>query len=137
MFPFIGGRRWVERFYRFIVASSFPLPATWDCSSAFPIQYYPDNELRKKTGLVLQDSFRFTGNIAHNIRLINDGISDEDIRRAAQFVQADEFIENLPEGCSQEIGERGAAFSSAQRQLISFARTHGLLTEDFDWMKRL
>lgn len=71
---------------------------------SIPIQYYPDNELRKKMGLVLQDSFLFTGNIAHNIRLFNDGISDEDIRRAAQFVQADEFIENLSEGYNQEIG---------------------------------
>lgn len=88
-----------------------------------PIQDYENDELRRKVGLVLQDSFLFTGDISHNIRLFNPSISDEEVREAAGFVQADEFISRLPGGYAHEIGERGATFSSGQRQLISFART--------------
>jgi ATP-binding cassette, subfamily B, multidrug efflux pump len=65
----------------------------------------------------------FVGDIAQNIRLYNKEISDEDIKDAAQFVQASSFIEKLPQEYSTMLGERGAAFSSGQRQLISFART--------------
>lgn len=55
--------------------------------------------------------------------MYNKHISDEDVKSAARFVQASTFIEKLPEGYQTEIGERGATFSSGQRQLISFART--------------
>lgn len=87
------------------------------------IREYPAAELRKKIGLVLQEPFLFYGDIASNIRMYNDEITDDDIRRAAQFVQADHFIEGLPNGYHNKVIERGAEYSGGQRQLISFART--------------
>jgi ATP-binding cassette subfamily B multidrug efflux pump len=91
-----------------------------------PLQEYSDEELRKKMGLVLQDPFLFVGDIKKNIRLHNEGISDEEVREAAQFVQADPFIQKLPGKYDEPIGERGATLSSGQRQLLSFARTMAL-----------
>lgn len=88
-----------------------------------PLQTFQDEELRKKMGLVLQDPFLFVGNIKQNIKLFNDEITDEDIDQAAKFVQADSFIRDLPNEYEYEVGERGASFSSGQRQLIAFART--------------
>ncbi|WP_425590121.1 ABC transporter ATP-binding protein [Fictibacillus arsenicus] len=88
-----------------------------------PLSHFENNELRDKVGLVLQDPFLFVGDIAQNIRLYNKEITDSDIREAAKFVQASNFIEKLPEKYNTMLGERGAAFSSGQRQLISFART--------------
>ncbi len=80
-------------------------------------------ELRQKMGLVLQDAFMFYGNIADNIRLLNKEITDEEVVQAAKFVQADRFIESLPDTYYSKVIERGASYSSGQRQLISFART--------------
>ncbi len=60
------------------------------------IRKYPIQELRDEIGLVLQDSFMFYGTIKDNIRLLDDTITDEEIVQAAQFVQADRFIEKLP-----------------------------------------
>ncbi|WP_425284651.1 ABC transporter ATP-binding protein [Fictibacillus solisalsi] len=88
-----------------------------------PLSHFRNPELRSKMGLVLQDSFLFAGNIAHNISLFNTNITRERVKEAADFVQASEFIEKLPGGYDQEIGERGSTFSTGQRQLISFART--------------
>ncbi len=88
-----------------------------------PLEKYANDELRKKIGLVLQDPFLFVGDVKQNIRLYNKEISDEDIIEAAKFVQADSFIQDLPQAYDEPIGERGATFSSGQRQLISFART--------------
>lgn len=87
------------------------------------IRDYPMSELRKKMGLVLQDAFMFYGSVAGNIRMLNQEITDEQIVEAAQFVQADKFIDTLPEGYQSKVIERGASYSSGQRQLISFART--------------
>ena len=87
------------------------------------IREYPIEELRKKIGLVLQDSFMFYGTVKDNIRLHNQEITDEQIREAAQFVQAHTFIEKLPDGYDHKVTERGSTFSSGQRQLIAFART--------------
>lgn len=87
------------------------------------IKNYPIKELRKKTGLVLQDSFMFYGNIRDNIRLYNQAITDKEVEEAAKFVQADRFIQSLKSGYDHKVIERGASFSSGQRQLISFART--------------
>lgn len=84
---------------------------------------YSQGELRAKLGLVLQDPFLFYGDIQSNIRLYNKGISDIDVREAAEFVQANEFIEKLTDGYSSKVSERGSTFSSGQRQLIAFART--------------
>lgn len=87
------------------------------------IRDFPIEELRKKMGLVLQDAFMFYGNIADNIRLLNPAISEEEIVAAAKFVQADAFIADLPNTYNAKVIERGASYSSGQRQLISFART--------------
>jgi ATP-binding cassette, subfamily B, multidrug efflux pump len=87
------------------------------------IKNYPVNELREKMGLVLQDPFLFYGTIGDNIRLHNSELTEEDIKRAAEFVQADSFIEKLEDGYAQKVTERGSTFSSGQRQLIAFART--------------
>lgn len=87
------------------------------------IREYSLKELREKMGLVLQDAFMFYGDIAGNIRLLNPNITDQQIKEAAEFVQADKFIETLPGKYHAKVIERGASYSSGQRQLISFART--------------
>ncbi|WP_107995197.1 ABC transporter ATP-binding protein [Trichococcus paludicola] len=87
------------------------------------IKTYPIEEIRSKIGLVLQDSFLFYGDISHNIRLMNKDYTDRDIEGAAAFVHADSFIASLPGGYHAKVIERGASYSSGERQLISFART--------------
>ncbi len=87
------------------------------------LEKFEEQEIRKKIGLVLQDAFLFAGNVKQNIRMYNEEITDEEIEEAAKFVQANTFIEKLPEQYDTEVVERGAAFSSGQRQLIAFART--------------
>lgn len=81
------------------------------------------DELRSAIGQVQQDVFMFTGDIKSNIRLKNEGISEEDIREAACYVNADGFIEQLEHGYDEPVTECGATLSAGQRQLISFART--------------
>lgn len=87
------------------------------------VKDYADAELRNKIGLVLQDPFLFYGTIESNIRLHNAEMTDEEVRAAAEFVQADKFITKLPDGYLQKVTERGSTFSSGQRQLVAFART--------------
>lgn len=87
------------------------------------IRRYPKAELRQKLGLVLQEPFMFYGDISSNIRLYNDKITDDQIRKAAKTVQADDFIKKLSGEYHAEVGEGGSEFSQGQRQLISFART--------------
>jgi len=79
-------------------------------------------ELRRHVGLVLQDVFLFSGTVEDNIRLGNKEITGEQIRRAAQYVGADRFIDSLPQGYRTEVQERGTRLSVGQRQLIAFAR---------------
>lgn len=88
-----------------------------------PIKSFDNEELRKKIGLVLQDPFLFVGDIAYNIRLHNSSITDDQVEEAARFVQADPFIQKYENKYREKVTERGATFSSGQRQLISFART--------------
>ena len=78
--------------------------------------------LRAFFGLVLQDVHLFSGTVGGNIRLGNDSISDEGIRRAAESVHAARFIDRLPEGFATPVAERGATLSVGQKQLLSFAR---------------
>jgi ATP-binding cassette subfamily B multidrug efflux pump len=87
------------------------------------IREFTDEELRSKIGLVLQDPFVFVGDVKQNIRLGREGISDEEVVQAAQFVQAHPFIERLPRKYDEPLAERGATLSGGQRQLLSFART--------------
>ncbi|MCT4542447.1 MAG: ABC transporter ATP-binding protein/permease [Vallitalea sp.] len=81
------------------------------------------NNLRSNIGQMLQDVFLFTGDIKSNIRLKNNSISDKQIVEASKYVNADKFISKLPEKYDEKVYERGATFSSGQRQLLSFART--------------
>jgi ATP-binding cassette subfamily B multidrug efflux pump len=86
------------------------------------VRRYPQRDLRRHVGFVLQDVFLFSGTIASNIRLGNADISDEEVRRAAEFVNAHRFIERAPNGYATEVTERGSTLSAGQRQLIAFAR---------------
>lgn len=81
------------------------------------------DELRGAIGQVQQDVFMFTGDVKGNIRLKNDTITEEEIKEAARYVNADGFIEQLEHGYDEPVTERGATLSAGQRQLISFART--------------
>lgn len=81
------------------------------------------DSIRRAVGQVQQDVFLFTGDIKSNIRLSNENISDADIQAAAQFVNADEFIQRLEHGYEEAVTERGSTLSAGQRQLLSFART--------------
>lgn len=87
------------------------------------LREFPIEELRAEIGLVLQDSFMFYGTIKDNIRLLDDTISDREIVEAAEFVQANRFIEKLPDKYNHKVVERGAGFSSGEKQLLSFAST--------------
>lgn len=87
------------------------------------IREYPIQELRKKMGLVLQDSFLFYGDINRNIKLMSKELTEGDVKAAARFVHADRFIESLPGQYTAHVLERGSSYSSGERQLISFART--------------
>lgn len=87
------------------------------------LRQIPQAELRQKIGLVLQDSYLFYGDINFNIRLYNQNISDRQIQVAAQLVDADEFIQQLPQQYQTVINPGGSSLSAGQRQLISFART--------------
>lgn len=77
--------------------------------------------LRQRIGIVLQDVFLFTGDIRNNIQL-NQTMSEEKLREVIETVNADRFIDKLPDGIDSAVQERGATFSAGQRQLLSFAR---------------
>ena len=79
--------------------------------------------LRRAIGQVQQDVFIFTGDIKSNISLNNDNISMEEIKRASEIVNADSFIQKLPQKYDEPVTERGSTLSAGQRQLLSFART--------------
>lgn len=87
------------------------------------IRSYSKEELRKKIGLVLQDSFMFVASVTDNIKMMNPQITDQAAKEAARFVQADTFIKALENGYETKVIEGGAAFSAGERQLINFART--------------
>ena len=87
------------------------------------IKDYSTKELRDKIGLVLQDPFLYHGTVESNIRMYKDNLTENDIEEAARFVDADNFIQELPDKYQSKVTERGSTFSSGQRQLITFART--------------
>ncbi|WP_159563958.1 ABC transporter ATP-binding protein [Streptococcus halichoeri] len=86
------------------------------------IRRYATAELRKAIGLVLQEPFLYHGTIASNIKMYQN-ITDQEIQEAAQFVDADQFIQKLPDHYAAAVSERGQSFSTGQRQLLAFART--------------
>jgi ATP-binding cassette, subfamily B, multidrug efflux pump len=86
------------------------------------IREVPIEGLRRLFSLVLQDVQLFSGTIASNIRLGDEAIDDEAVRRAAAAVHAARFIERLPDRYESQVGERGASLSVGQKQLLSFAR---------------
>ncbi len=80
-------------------------------------------QLRGAIGQMQQDVFIFEGDIEYNIRLHDEDITPEEVRAAAEYVNASHFIEKLPKGYQEPVSERGATFSAGERQLLSFART--------------
>jgi ATP-binding cassette subfamily B multidrug efflux pump len=86
------------------------------------VRDYDQIDLRHHIGIVLQDPFLFSGTIRSNITLNDDTISEEQVIEAAKFVNAHGFISRLPEGYKTIVRERGAGFSTGEKQLIAFAR---------------
>jgi ATP-binding cassette subfamily B protein len=81
------------------------------------------HSLRTQLGIMLQDSFIFTGTLMDNIRYGRLNATDEEVRQAAAVVRADDFIQEMPEKYATSVNERGSSLSQGQRQLIAFART--------------
>ena len=81
------------------------------------------SSLRRHFGQMLQDVFLFSGTIRSNIVLRDESISDEEVMRVCDYVNATHFISKLSKGLDEEVRERGNNFSAGQRQLLSFART--------------
>lgn len=79
-------------------------------------------DLRRHVAIVLQDVFLFSGSVARNIDLGNASVTRESIEEVARFINAARFIERLPRGYDEEVGERGSSLSVGERQLLSFAR---------------
>jgi ATP-binding cassette subfamily B multidrug efflux pump len=86
------------------------------------VRDYDQVDLRRHVGIVLQDPFLFSGTIRSNITLGDDSIPMERVIEAAKFVNAHDFITRLPDGYDTVVRERGAGFSTGQKQLIAFAR---------------
>jgi ATP-binding cassette subfamily B protein len=86
------------------------------------VRALPLQALRRSIGVVLQDVFLFSGTVTDNVRLWNDEITEELIRRAAETVHAAPFIERLEKGYQTQVGERGSSLSVGQKQLLAFAR---------------
>ena len=81
------------------------------------------HSLRSQLGIMLQDSFIFSGTIMDNIRYGQLDATDGEVKEAARRVRADELIRRMPQGYQTEIKERGSNLSQGERQLIAFART--------------
>jgi ATP-binding cassette subfamily B protein len=104
------------------------IPRFWDVTAGqvtiddIDVRDVTQDSLRRQIGLVLQDTFLFSDTVLNNIRYGRPEASDEEVVAAARMVQADAFIERLPEGFQTVLGERGGGLSQGQRQLIAIAR---------------
>ena len=87
------------------------------------IRQLSKKQLRSAIGQMQQDVFILEGTVESNIRLYNEDITPEEVKKAAEYVNASHFIEKLPHGYSEPVSERGSTFSAGERQLLSFART--------------
>lgn len=87
-----------------------------------PLVEYKKDQLRQQLGIVLQDSFLFTGTVRENIRYGRLNATDDEIKEAARLANADQFIHRLPHGYDTVLTERGANLSHGQRQLLAIAR---------------
>ncbi len=87
------------------------------------IRLLDKKQLRSAIGQMQQDVFIFEGTVESNIRLYDSEITREEVKAAAEYVNASAFIERLPHGYEEPVSERGASFSAGERQLLSFART--------------
>ena len=94
-----------------------------DDGSVHDISQITLSSLRSQLGIMLQDSFIFSGTLMDNIRYGRLDATDDEIRAAAKRVRADDFISKMPEGYRTEVKERGGNLSQGQKQLIAFART--------------
>ena len=88
-----------------------------------PLSELDDNTLRQGLGLVFQEPYIFSGTLSENISLNHSGISEDKVRRAAEKVHANHFIERLEDDYNHKPGAGGQALSTGERQLLSFART--------------
>ena len=79
-------------------------------------------DLRRHLGMILQDVFLFSGSIEKNLTLNDDRITEAQMKKAARLVEADRFIDKLPDGYQHDVKERGASLSQGQQQLLSFVR---------------
>ena len=91
------------------------------CSTAY-IRAIDLQDLRRQFGIVLQDSFLFSGTIESNVRLGTPGIDRNTVQQALREIGLGDFMKSLPEGVETSVNERGSTLSVGQRQLISFAR---------------
>lgn len=87
------------------------------------IRLLDKKQLRSAIGQMQQDVFIFEGTVESNIRLYDNEITLEEVKAAAEYVNASAFIERLPRGFEEPVSERGSSFSAGERQLLSFART--------------
>lgn len=87
------------------------------------IRLLSKSQLRSAIGQMQQDVFIFEGTVESNIRLYDQDITPEEVKAAAEYVNASHFIERLPHGYAEPVSERGSTFSAGERQLLSFART--------------
>lgn len=88
----------------------------------FDVRDVTSDSLRQQLGIVLQDTFLFTGSVAENIRYGRLDATNEEVLAASEAVGAHEFIMRMPDGYDSEVGENGSNLSVGQRQLVSFAR---------------
>ncbi len=105
-----------------LVCGFYPIQKGSVLVDGIDIREWNSEELRRRVGVVQQDVFLFSGDISENISLGKETISKEQVEQAARNVNADRFIERLPNRYAHDVREQGSSLSVGQRQLLSFAR---------------